>query len=109
MDQTVLGKLKWQVISFLVRRLPDCKSLTPTLSESIDRKLSHRERVVVRLHLFTCEACKLYLEQVNFLREAIRKHEEMLENAIENSSATLSSEAKERIKKALSSSLGHAF
>jgi len=109
MDQTLSAKLKWQLILFLARRLPDCKTLTPTLGESIDRKLSFRERIITRLHLFTCEACQRYLEQVQFLHEALRNHERMIETATGFSSAALSTEAKERIKKALSSTFGLAF
>ena len=36
MDQTLAGKIKWQFILFLARRLPDCKTITPTLGEMND-------------------------------------------------------------------------
>lgn len=98
MESTITGKLKWQLILFLARRLPNCKTITPTLSESIDRKLSLKERIVVRLHLFTCEACVRYLEQIRLLHELIHKHQPAREAA-----SSLNEASKERMKAALTS------
>jgi anti-sigma factor RsiW len=97
MNSTITGKLKWQLILFLARRLPDCKTITPTLSESIDRKLSRKERIIVRLHLFTCEACVRYLEQIRLLHDLVHDHRS--EQAI----SSLNETAKERMKAALTS------
>ena|SRR5688572_11332171 len=97
MDSTITGRLKWQLILFLARRLPDCKTITPTLSESIDRKLTLKERAVVRLHLFTCEACVRYLEQIRLLHDLVHDHRS--EHAI----SSLNETAKERMKAALTS------
>jgi|SRR5215203_6060481 len=99
MDSTIIGKLKWQLILFLARRLPDCKTITPTLSESIDRKFSIRERIVVRLHLFTCEACVRYLDQIRLLHDLIRKYQPELDHP----TSSLNETAKERMKAALTS------
>lgn len=99
MDPTITGKLKWQLILFLARRLPDCKTITPTLSESVDRELTLKERVVVRLHLFTCEACVLYLDQIRLLHDLIHKHQPKL---VQSTSA-LDESAKDCMKAALTS------
>lgn len=98
MGQTLREKLRWRLIFFLARRLPDCKTITPTLGEVNDRALSIRERVVVRLHLFTCEACRRYTEQIKFLHEVLRDRAAMIEPA----ETRLNEDAKERIRKALS-------
>lgn len=104
MGQTSREKLRWRLIFFLARRLPDCKTITPTLGEMNDRELSLRERVTVRLHLFTCEACQRYVEQIRFLHEALLRRERLIEASAQSSDAALSSDAKERIRKALSAS-----
>lgn len=104
MGQTLREKLRWQLIFFLARRLPDCKTITPTLGEMNDRALSLRERVTVRLHLFTCEACRRYTEQIKFLHEALRERERLTEATAEASDVALSRDAKDRIRKALSAS-----
>lgn len=96
------GKLKWQFILFLARRLPDCKQMTQTFSASLDRKLTLRERVISNLHLFTCEACRRYLEQIHFLRDAVANCSLPDFATPEGSANPLTREAKERMKAALS-------
>lgn len=100
MSQTLTGKLKWQLILFLARRLPDCKTITPKLGESMDRKLSFRERVVNRLHLLTCEACRRYREQIEFLHIALEAAGGASE---EITNASLSPGSMERLKNAVRS------
>lgn len=101
MDQTISEKLKWQLILFLARRLPDCKTITPVFSASIDRKLTFKERIVTRLHLFTCEACVRYLEQIRLLHDLLhaRDFTEMQPPA----TSSMSTESKDRIKAAIRS------
>lgn len=101
MDQTLGGKLKWQLILFLARRLPDCKTITPTFSASLDRKLTFKERVVTRLHLFTCEACVRYLEQIRIIHDLFHSRD-LAE--VPNPKSPLSADSKERIRAALRSS-----
>ena len=98
-------KLKWLVILWLARRLPDCKRMTRTLGESMDRDTTWREKLVMRLHLFTCEACERYLQQVTFLKNAVHTHGERAPEAAEFSGDALSQESKDRIKAALRISL----
>jgi hypothetical protein len=109
MKQSIFQRIKMQFIFWLARRLPDCKNITPTLGESLDRRLSAREKIDTRLHLFTGEACARYLKQVKFLREAVHLREEKLEGIERASSAKLSDDAKLRLKNALKSSSGLAF
>ena len=106
MGNGLIQKIKWHVIVWLARRLPDCKQMTRQLGESLDRKPSWRERVIMKLHLFTCEACGRYLEQVAFLKEAMHAHGDGSDDA---SHATLSRESKERMKALLRSNIGLAF
>ncbi len=70
-NQTFSEKMLMPVKMFLARRMRDCKSTVPVLGEMLDRKLPIRERISIRLHLFTCKYCTLYLEQIRFLRQAI--------------------------------------
>lgn len=85
---------------FLLRRLPACKQMTVLMSESMERPLTLRERVQLRLHLWICIWCVWYLEQLQLLRATLR------ERAAEDDGATattLPPEARERIKRALKS------
>jgi hypothetical protein len=80
-----------------MRRLT-CKETSLLVSQSLDRKLPWGERVAVRLHLFVCEACKRFKAQTEFLRRAVRRGAEQLEEA---SALKLSSPARQRIARAM--------
>lgn len=101
MKPSILEKLKWSFIFWLARRLPDCKTITPTISELIDRQLSMREKITIKLHFLTCKACSNYLKQIKFLRQAMQVQEKLFTNDTYISNAKMSVEAKDRIKKAL--------
>lgn len=75
----------------------NCKEVSHLVSESLDRRLSWRERLGVRLHLLICEACARFAGQIRFLRTAARR---MAERDDPRTGA-LSGPARERITRAL--------
>ena len=85
---------------FLLRRLPACRQMTALMSESLERRLTVRERVTLRLHLWACIWCVWYLEQLQLLRATLREHAELTE-AEDSAAIQLSLEARERLKRAL--------
>ena len=85
---------------FLLRRLPACKQMTVLMSESLERRLTLRERVTLRLHLWVCIWCVWYLEQLQLLRAALRGRAERAE-AEDAADMRLTLEARERLKRAL--------
>lgn len=99
MNQGVIEKIKWAIIFWLARRLPDCKTVTPKLGESLDRKLPLKTRLVLKLHMFTCGPCARYLKQIKYLKDAMHVHDERLRN--EDSSQKLRDEAKASMKEKL--------
>jgi hypothetical protein len=109
MLEGLLQKLKWAVILWLARRLPDCKQMTRNLGESLDRETSWRERLVMKLHLFTCEACERYLDQLSFLKHAVHIHGDPEAGTSELSIASMSPESKVRLKTLLRQNIGLAF
>ncbi|MEP6847354.1 MAG: hypothetical protein ABI999_00755 [Acidobacteriota bacterium] len=106
MGETFFEKLKWAFIFWLARRLPDCKTITPKLGESLDRKQSRRARITIKLHLLTCEYCRRYLKQIAFLKEATHSHGERAPAIDAFSSLALSDESKARMKQAMSAAAG---
>ena len=64
--------LKLRFIQALARRLPPCREIVPLISQAQDRPLAWRERLQMRLHLFTCRFCTRYLLQLNVLRDTVR-------------------------------------
>jgi predicted anti-sigma-YlaC factor YlaD len=92
-------KLKWQLSLILARRLPACDVMTRLFSESLDRPVTAREKITMRLHLFTCEACRRYVAQIERMSELIKPQSEEIN--LSDPSVKLSKEARDRIKAAL--------
>jgi predicted anti-sigma-YlaC factor YlaD len=109
MKQNTFQRLKTAIISWLARRLSDCKTITPILGESLDRKLSLREKIKIKLHLFTCRACTNYFKEIKFLREAVRASAEKMAQNENSTAAKLGTDAKERLKNALRSTENFSF
>jgi hypothetical protein len=97
----VYVKLKHAVRFWLLRRLPTCKQTVEVISQSLERPLSLRERVLLKLHLWVCLWCLWYLEHLQIMRDTMRAN--AAETAEIDSAVTLPAEARERIKRRLSS------
>jgi hypothetical protein len=96
--------MKWSgnIMKALTRGIgdlsPNCKQAVRLQSAALDRKLSFRERLGLRIHLVLCQWCRRYGKQIRFLQTATREHageEQVLPER------TLSPEARERIKERL--------
>ena len=96
-----MANLKAKFKQWLAVKTEECKDVSPLFSYNYDRKLTLIEKFRVRLHLYTCGACLNYVSNLKFMHEVFHHQEENLEN--EKSHASLSSEAKERIKQKLKS------
>ncbi len=94
-----MAKIKAKLKQWLAMKTEDCKTVAPLFSYDLDRKLSLIEKLRVRLHLFTCDACLNYVSNLKFMHEVFHTQEENLEN--EKIHTTLTPEAKERIKEKL--------
>jgi hypothetical protein len=90
---------------WLLRRLPTCKEIAPVMSESLERRLTLRESILLKLHLWVCVWCAWYLDHLLLMRDALRlRTSQVSDNKASESSSTnaLSPQARERIKQALS-------
>lgn len=92
-------KLKHAVRYWLLRQLPPCKQTVKVLSESLERKLTLRERVLVKLHLWVCMWCVWYVEHLQLMRSSLRA--ETSQDHVLSSTAELSDDARERMKRRL--------
>lgn len=93
-------KSKHAVRFWLLRRLPACKQTVETISQSMERPLTLRERVLLKLHLWVCMWCLWYMEHLQLMRDALRLQES--ESDVDVSTTTrLSDEARERIRRSL--------
>ena len=93
-------KAKHAVRFWLLRRLPACKQTVEIISQSMERPLTLRERVLLKLHLWVCMWCLWYMEHLQLMRDALRLQEN--ESDVDVSTTTrLSDEARERIRSSL--------
>ncbi|HYE72151.1 MAG TPA: hypothetical protein VEF04_02430 [Blastocatellia bacterium] len=104
---SLFHKLKMEIIFWIARRQPTCRELAPWMSESLDRKLPLRKRLTLRIHFWICVWCHRYQQQLQFLQQAYRQEaslclEETPASTATDESMRLSSEARQRIKRALS-------
>ncbi len=51
----------------------DCKHNTELLSQALDRPVTLREKIAMRLHLMMCRGCRNFEKQLAFMRKAARE------------------------------------
>lgn len=71
-----------------------CKQVSRLVSQSLERKLTYRERFGLSLHLMMCDACKLFSRQLRLLRQAMQR---IGRNVEQDTQTVLSDEARKRI------------
>ena len=74
-----------------------CREISKLVSESMERQLPLRQRIELRMHLMLCRLCAGFARQTRLLRQAAKR----IAADLPASGATLSEEARERIKVAL--------
>jgi hypothetical protein len=77
-----------------------CKQASRLLSQSLDRKLSWKERLELRFHLFICEMCTRFAEQLKVMQKAMQDWVNAYE---QDESIQLSQEARARIAEKIAS------
>jgi uncharacterized protein YcgI (DUF1989 family) len=80
-----------------------CKEASLLVSQSIDRRLSWRERWGVRAHLFICAACRRFKRHMEFLHRAAREY--AAEGLRTVHRYGLSAAARDRVRQALAREL----
>ena len=100
MTQTRYDKLKHSIRYWLLRRLPTCAQTVEKISQSMERPLSWRERIDVKVHLWICAWCQWYLEHLHIIRETARAKADEPPD-FTSGAGGLSDEARERIRRRL--------
>ena len=77
-----------------------CKNASQLISKSLDQRLSFTDRFKLRLHLFMCDMCTRFKQQLFTLQLVVKK---LLNQTEKDTSVQLPLEAKERIKNLIES------
>jgi hypothetical protein len=91
-------KLKHAVRFWLLRTLPTCQQAVETISQSMERRLTTSETIKLKLHFWICVWCQWYMEHLKLIRDTSRAQGA---EAPDMTGATLSNEARERIRRRL--------
>ena len=78
-----------------------CKGASQLISQSIDRALTRRERLALRLHLLICDVCKRFNRQLLVISNTVKSMRQRTES---DPSIQIPPEARERIAEAIESS-----
>ena len=92
-------KLKHSIRYWLLRRLPTCRQTVEKISQSMERSLTTKERLNLKLHLWICAWCQWYMEHLHLIRDTARAKADGPSELIAD--AGLSNEARERIRRRL--------
>jgi len=79
-----------------------CEEVTALYSESLDGKLSLKEKFTLRFHLSMCKFCKRYTTQVRMIRGWVHQYFGQNESPTAGNSEQLLQTTKERFKKKIS-------
>lgn len=75
-----------------------CKQAARLVSISVERRLTWREALSMRIHLGMCKTCTRYRNQIAALRKIFIRHEAMQENIPPSGGECLHPAAKEKIQ-----------
>lgn len=78
-----------------------CREAVRLISEGMDRPLPVWKRISLRVHVLICTLCERYGRQLLFIRDAVRRHPDELAGVDRAAVPVLSSEARERIRRAI--------
>jgi len=77
-----------------------CKQASQLISQSLDRRISLRERISLRLHLVVCDFCRRFSHQLRQVLSAVKVQRQQIE---QDEHIRLPDEAKKRIASAIES------
>lgn len=77
-----------------------CKQASQIISQSLDNPLSWSNRMKLKFHLFICDACSRFNQQLRLLNTAVKRIIQLTES---DNTIHLNSEAKAQIIQAIES------
>jgi hypothetical protein len=93
-----------RIVAWIETMTPSCQDMTHLLSQSMDRRLSLYDQLVIWLRLIICDHCVRFAEHLVFIRKVNRS---ILNYAEKVPPAGLTASAKQRIKERVRQSLDH--
>lgn len=89
------------LVDMMKRSMATCEEVSRLTSESMDRRLTLRERVRRQLHLMFCKWCRRYSRQLGIIRKLTRRFAAATDSPPAQPPTHLSPEAKDRLRESL--------
>ena len=83
----------------------NCKDMTKLISDSLERKMSFRQRMELWLHIMMCGMCRRFRSNIIELRKRVRGSKALLDQA-EATAFPMSPAAKARLEEVIKRQLG---
>ena len=83
----------------------NCKDMTKLISDSLERKISVRQRMELWLHIMMCGMCRRFRSNIIELRKRVRGSKGLLDQA-DIATAALPPATKARLEEAVKRQLG---
>lgn len=81
--------------------LPDCKEASILTSQSLDESLPYRKRLGMKIHILFCKFCRRNNQQLQLVRELIRKRLASFDKIESKTGGNLSLESRKRISESI--------
>jgi len=94
-------KIMTNMMLILNKLTASCEIITEKISESIDHKLTLKERITIRIHITFCKFCRRYYRQLTMMHHYFEERLKKESQSSPPAGSSLSLEAKGRIKKNL--------
>jgi hypothetical protein len=82
-NPSLLKRRNWpetQLVKFIGRHTPKCRQVVRILSQGMDKKLSLKTRLLLKVHYLICRWCQRYFEHLRYLRKFSRQFPEEISN-----------------------------
>jgi hypothetical protein len=86
-------------------KMLNCKDMTKLISDSLDGKISVRQRMELWLHILMCDMCRLFRSNIIELRKRVRGSKALLEQS-ETDASTMPLATQARLEEAIKRQLG---
>jgi len=94
-------KMNDTMMRVMEKLTPTCQVVAERISDSMERKLTMRERIGVKVHLLGCDLCERYKRQMLSLQELLKQYSLSLEKEENLPDVKLDINAREKISQAL--------
>ena len=91
----MLGKMKYNMMVFMSKRMLSCEDTSLLMSKSFEEKLPIKQRFRLRMHVISCNLCRRYEKQLKQLNEVVVNYKTTCQQP--GCQHSMSPDAKERI------------